>query len=237
MVVYGRRCQICKEEVNLTPEQLEKWGGICPKCLKGREEKFVGEMPIIASDTQLTSKMIQMCRYIAKQHDLPITGLTVLGGRPYVNTTGLDYKLRKDPRQLLQVGYEVIKRATPKDLRAGYIGYVRMFDKLGFQEALRHLSGEVSVEVLERLKEVFTHTYTDEGWASDQSVKMSTLKNPDFINMMALRRATNRAKRQAVGLGLLTTEESPEVKVEYEVVQPEEEKKKPPKGGGQGRLL
>jgi len=112
-----------------------------------------------------------------------------------------------------------------------------MFDKQGFQEALRHLSGEVSVEVLERLKEVFTHTYADEGWASDQSVKMSTLKNPDFINMMALRRATNRAKRQAVGLGLLTTEESPEVKVEYEVVQPEEEKKKPPKGGGQGRLL
>jgi len=36
---------------------------------------------------------------------------------------------------------------------------------------------------------------------------MATMKTPDFINHMAARRATNRAKREAVGTGLTSLEE------------------------------
>jgi len=54
---------------------------------------------------------------------------------------------------------------------------------------------------------MYTYSFQDEGWASPQSVRMSTLHSTDIINMMASRRATNRAKRLATGCGLTSIDE------------------------------
>jgi len=49
--------------------------------------------------------------------------------------------------------------------------------------------------------------YDDYGYGSKESIKMSTLHNPDFITMTTITRAKNRALRSATGFGLVSVEE------------------------------
>jgi len=43
---------------------------------------------------EVPKELVELCQEIAKQEEIPITGLTILGGKPYINVTGLDRKLR-----------------------------------------------------------------------------------------------------------------------------------------------
>jgi len=160
---------------------------------------------------EVPRELVELCQEIAKQEEIPITGLTILGGKPYINVTGLDRKLRnkceKENLILINVKAEKIQHATEENkYKAGYRGIVQFFNEKGFLEALGKLSSP-DIATIEKLKEVYTYSFEDEGWASPQSVKMSTLHSTDAINMMASRRATNRAKRLATGCGLTSIDE------------------------------
>lgn len=122
---------------------------------------------------------------VASSLDMPPTGITLLGGNPYVNTAGLLYKTQKDERKVKSIRAEAIQRATEENgRRAIYKGIVE------FQDG---------------------SSYENEGHASPESVKMRTLHNLDFLNMMAATRATNRAMRLATAVGLTSVEEMVEV--------------------------
>lgn len=169
---------------------------------------------LVASDKPLGEAAKKYMVAIAREYRLPIMGITMMGGRPYVNVTGLDAKVKEKVEEtgwdFVGVELEPIQRAEvdPEKRRAGFRASVVFFDKVGFQEALETLkSPTMSKEILDFLDKNFHHRFTDEGWASIASIKMSTLHSVDCINMMASRRATNRAKRQAVGLGLTSVDE------------------------------
>jgi hypothetical protein len=113
-----------------------------------------------------------------KANDLPISGVTILGGKPYVNSTGLLVKAKKIGMKGVRV--EMLKTATKSDLSA---------------------SAKATVEMMDG------STYEDFGFTSVDSVQMSSLHNADYLNMMAVTRAKNRALRSATGVGLVSAEE------------------------------
>lgn len=186
----------------------------------------------------------------ALDNDLPITGITVLGGRFYVNVSGLDSKIQRDGRKIKRIDYELIQRATSEnDYLAGYVGIVEFEDTPERME----LRNEMVKEALKVGKDpdeianivsksgLSPPIYRDEGWCSPKTAtaiaysyayneqagrKLPDTRNPlvENVMMMAIRKATNRAKRQAIGCGLTSVEE---------VIgqQPQETGKEPEKSG------
>jgi len=115
----------------------------------------------------------------AKQLDIPPSGVTILGGRPYVNKIGLLSKAHQIG--LKEIRIEQIKDAwDTENMESAYKATVTMKDGSIFE---------------------------DEGWASLKSVKMSSLHNADYINMTAITRAKNRALGSATGCGFVSAEE------------------------------
>ncbi len=154
---------------------------------------------------------------IAKDEGIPVMGITILGGKPYVNTTGLDVKLKTkcETEKLVHVSTEYIPiQAACKEngMRAGGWGVVKLFDKLGFEKALAFAAkgGPVTKDVIESLKELYFRVYKMRGFASPETIQMSSMAKQDNIEAMAERRATNRSKREATGTGLTSTDEMDE---------------------------
>ena len=169
---------------------------------------------------------------IASNEGVPTSGLTILGGKPYINTTGLDVKLRTkcEKEKLIHIGtdYEVIQEATEANkMHASGWGRIRFFDKHGFETALKLLAtkGVVDRPVLEMLKEMYFHEFRMRGHASPETLQMASMRTKDNIEGMAERRATNRAKREAVGTGLTSLEEI-EGQELLEAIPPQEDKNK-----------
>jgi hypothetical protein len=166
---------------------------------------------------EMSDKQYAMVSMQAEANGLPIAGITIMGGKPYVNTTGLDSKIQKDRRKIKRIDYICIQRATKEDMRAGYVGLVEFEDtnermKMRQEVIMKAIEKDYKVEQIEQMVDrlgLSAPIYRDEGWAGVDSVKMSTMKNLDFLNMMGIRRATNRAKRQAVGCGLTSVDEMP----------------------------
>lgn len=105
-------------------------------------------------------------------------GMDVLGGKPYINHTGLLEIAKRIGMAGIKV--EPVHRATKEEPWAEYKATVAMKDG---------------------------SFYEDYGYGSRDSIKMSSLHNADFINMTTITRAKNRALRGATGMGLVSAEE------------------------------
>jgi len=152
-----------------------------------------------------------MIEEVCKNEGITRQGITVMGGKPYINVTGLDQKIhnlcKKDNLVLVGTHYEEIERATEDNgVRAGGWGVVELFDKRGFESTIKAI-GAVDTEILRELRKTYTHIFKMRGYASPDTVKMATMNNIDNLEMMAERRATNRAKREATGTGLTSSDE------------------------------
>lgn len=167
-----------------------------------------------------------MIEKVARAYDLPAHGITVLGGSPYVNVTGLDERIQQ---KWLSKGW--IKSETARMIQyadkennhlAGCKVIIEFFHPKAFNENLKMLRESMSAELLKGLRETHTVIFTSEGWASPNSCqaiaydyvwsKEAGKKVPgellvENVNMMAERKASNRAKRAAVGCGLTSVEE------------------------------
>ncbi len=175
---------------------------------------------IVNADMALRGKALEEAERIAKAEGIPLSGLTILGGKPYVNVTGLDRKLdnlcREKGWELAGVEYVEIQRATRENgLVAGGWGIVKLFDKAGFLEALQHCPNP-TVDLVRELRETFTYAFKMRGFASPATLRMRAMHHLEYIELMAERRATNRAKREATGTGLTSIEEMP-IDVESQV--------------------
>lgn len=181
-----------------------------PESVKSESKELV---PISHDGGALSPAVKKMAMEIAKQEDIPLSGLTILGGNPYINVVGLDRKVKNlEADGFEKKGQYLARLQEPtkdNDYRAAYKCQIVLFLRKDFTETIKLLAekNQLTPEVLKELTNIYTFTYEDEGWASYESVKMSTLKNPDIIAMMASRRASNRAKRAAVGCGLTSIDE------------------------------
>ena len=192
-----------------------------------------------------------LIRRIARIYDLPITGITLLAGRPYVNVTGLDDKIQ---RKWLDNGWIKEELATPiqrpnkeNDYLGGYKTRIDMFNQQAFTEALKAVatnSKAITPEIIQALRNAYTVRYEWEGWASPDTCegiaykyegptgqKKPTKLLVENVTMMAERKSSNRTKRAAVGCGLTSVEEvigvdSGAVDVPYEVGKEEKKEKK-----------
>jgi hypothetical protein len=197
-------------EVEEVPETKPKKDRVMTKELTEVGKEFLTAMDV-------SDKQYALMQMYAEQTGIPVTGITIMGGKPYVNVTGLDAKIQKDRRKVKRIDFVCLKHAEKDDMRAGYIGIVEFEDtnermKMRQEVIMKAIEEGYEVDKIEQMIDrlgLSAPIYRDEGWAGTESVKMSTMKNLDFLNMMAIRRATNRAKRQAVGCGLTTVDEMP----------------------------
>jgi len=169
---------------------------------------------------------VEQLQEIAKQENIPVTGITIMGGRPYINVTGLDVKLRnkckEEKLQLAEISTSTIQFPVKENgYLAGFHAEVLLFDRENFNKALAKITQAGTEEILQ-LKKIYTYRFTGEGWASPstceaigfkyeyiQGKKTKTDILVENIIMMAERRATNRAKREATGTGLTSVDELP----------------------------
>jgi len=194
----------------------------------------------------LTPQERDTIRKIASYFDMPIEGITILGGRVYVNVTGLDAKINQQWVNKGWVKSEIskpIQRATKEnDWLAGYECIIRFFNQDKFSETIAHLAknGNLTPDIIKTLKDSFTVEFRAEGWATpdtceaiaykyegEKGHKEKTELLEENVNMMAERKASNRAKRAAVGCGLTSVEEvigvdSAAVDAQYEIEEKEE---------------
>jgi len=149
---------------------------------------------------------------ICRIEGIPVTGITIMGGSPYINVTGLDKKLdnlcKNQGLVKKSIRYEEIQRATKENgMHAAGWGIVELFDQTGFLQALKELNGTGGAFSVKDIRDIYTHTYKMRGFASPETLKMASMQLQDNIEMMAERRATSRAKREATGTGLTSTDE------------------------------
>ena len=215
------------------------------------KEFDVKDGQLIQTDGTVSDKMMQAIDYYCELNHLPRHGITILGGKIYVNATGLARKL-EDHKQIVEVGrvkrktIEVIQRADAKTgMRAGYLAIIELYDTPEREKARLDLVMKCvenkyeSPQILKIVEDMgfSAPIFKREGWCSPESVKMGTLKNIDIINMMAETRAVNGATRMVVGSGLTSLEEMPDYEpentIEGEVV-PEKNVTPPEKPKEQG---
>jgi len=197
-----------------------------------KEKQKKGEMRVVDPGVQqilmrsTDASVRDMIEKVAKAYDLPAHGITVLGGNPYVNVTGLDDKVQ---RKWLTQGWvktekaRMIQHATDKNgYLAGCEVTIELFNPQIFNENVKMLRESMTAELLKELRESHTVSFASEGWASPKTCqaiaydyvwsKDAGKKVPgdllvENVNMMAERKASNRAKRAAVGVGLTSVEE------------------------------
>lgn len=147
---------------------------------------------------------------IASEEHINPSGIDMLGGKTYINTSGLDTKIKnkcKDEHLIFAgVSLEETIAITTQTMRQGFKATIKFFDKEGFQESIKAIS-DMNSDMLQMLIETYSYSFEDIGIASPQTLQMASMKIFDNIVMMASRRATNRAKRAATGCGLTSTEE------------------------------
>lgn len=133
-----------------------------------------------AREEKYASKAIRFYK-MALSLEIPASGLTILGGKPYINTAGLLYKTHRVAQEkggVRKITVKPLESAESVKESAIFIGRVEFGDGAIFE---------------------------DIGEASAANIKMSTIK--PFLNSMAARRATNRAMRLATSVGLVSAEE------------------------------
>lgn len=179
-------------------------------------QKARGELPAAVTD-----KMSQL----AKQEGIPVSGLNILGGKTYINVTGLDCKVQNKcaDEHLILKGIDLKELSPEGENLFGYKATIQFFDRENFLKALKSCT-EVNKDVLDKLESTFTYSFSDIGLASPDTcegiayeyvydpakgrkVRGKLLK--ENVIMMASRRATNRAKREATGTGLTSLDELP----------------------------
>jgi hypothetical protein len=188
-----------------------------------------GEELYLARIEQKTSIPGIVLKEIALRERVPVTSLKILGGNPFIDVSGLDRKIQNKAQDEHLVVKEISAKLIQPACEATHFiaraqGAVKYLDKEGFKEALSKIDpSRVTAETLRKLEDIFIETYTDEGWASSEdcaAIAWTYKKAQDHqkvrdkllttnINMMACRRASSRAKRQATGCGLTSLDEAP----------------------------
>jgi len=230
------------------------------KEIKKVESKYIwkdSDLSLVNSDIpleKLPSVIKEKIKRIAELNQLPPTGITILGGRIYVNRTGLDTRLKRkeieEGRRVKRIQTYPISRPDAKNkYLAGFRCVIEFEDDPEREKRRAEIVAEAirngkSPEEIEKILEVSGLTppmYSAEGWCSPRTAKAiafeyqysseESKKVPvgeplvENVIMMAETKAQNRAIRVATGTGITSLEEA--IYQEPEVDEKKEEIKKP----------
>jgi len=165
--------------------------------LKFDEEKYRKKIRLLKQFTEAEditeaerkkAQLVMAIYQMALNLEIPATGITILGGKPYINTAGLLYKTFEVAKK-----HGGVKKISARPL----------VDNEG--NALISQEAGKPAFFIGRVEFKDGSVYEDIGEASVSNIKMSTIR--PFLNSMAARRATNRAMRLATGIGLVSAEE------------------------------
>jgi len=193
---------------------------------KELQKSYVSRLPENASIAQIID-------YYAGREGITPEGITILGGKPYVNVTGLDTKVKGkcQKESLVLKSVKIIERLSEPTEENGFLcgryALIEFFDKTAYTEAIQNCPN-LTIEIYQKLEETFTYSFFGEGWASPdtcEGIAYSYKKTGQYyqggkekkvrdkllienVIMMAERKATNRAKREATGTGMTSVEEA-----------------------------
>lgn len=183
--------------------------------LKMSEAEFaIRQIKTDMTDGISTQTYQYLCK-LAKEWGVHVTGIAWLGMKPYPMQGALYQMLmnRCDKEGLLVKGMVLknLKRAEPNDKRAGFEADITLFNQRGFDEMMKGATlDKLTVELLREAREIMTHHYHEEGWASLETVKAPNMQNPDYLNHMAATRALDRTLRMIVRCPFTAASEMPE---------------------------
>lgn len=187
----------------------------------------------------LSSELKSKILTVYQMTGIPPFGLTILGGRVYVNVSGLDHQIQQAERdgKFKVKGIYQIQLSEPtaeNEYLTGYRAVIELEDdpkrmELRTQiisEALKVNKTEKEIDKILEVSGLLPPRFVDEGWATPttcQAIAYSYKFDPasgkkikdkillENLLMMAIRKATNRAKRQLIGCGITSIEELPYV--------------------------
>lgn len=162
------------------------------------------EYPALQKINDLSQYVVILTKVVAKKLAIPMSGIDVLGGNPYINKTGLLYKLQKDPRKV--VFCKAIPLVLPFDM--GMI-YSDEKDEDGEKPKI-YFSKDGTAMFRGIIRFSDGTEYSDIGTANAAYLnstwgKMSTMK--PYVAELASTRSINRTIRLATGVGLVSIEE------------------------------
>ena len=139
---------------------------------------------------------------VAKTLDIPKSGVDILGGKPYINKTGLLYKVNKDMRKIKRLGVYPV-----------FLPFKATVVQVPETESYKHFLGfsEDGTAMFLGVAEFNNgDMYFDYGTANAKHLdsswgKMSTMQ--PYVIMLASTRASNRVIRLATSVGLCSVEE------------------------------
>lgn len=165
------------------------------------------EIALIGGDALRDRAAALKAKECAQRWNLPLDGVTILGGKVYVNNKGLTIMLRRDERGPGSVTVEVVKDAWDDcDLEAVR---KRMGSTSKDASARWPDAGLMRAKYKARVAFPDGSSYEAFGDASVITVGLPAVRVPDNMNMMAETRAVNRAIRRATGMDT-TAEELPD---------------------------
>jgi len=152
---------------------------------------------------------------IAKEWAVTVTNIAWLQNKPYPMQGALYQMLKtkcdKEGLIVKSMCVKAAKRAEQNDKRAGFEAEIVLFNQSGFNEVMKGATlDKITVELLREAREIMTHTYREEGWASIETVKAPAMQNPDYLNHMGATRALDRTLRMIVRCPFTAASELPD---------------------------
>ena len=135
----------------------------------------------------------ELTKAVAEKYSIPLSGITILGGNPYINKVGLLYKAHNDGRKVKKMFTEPV--ILPINIKSGSDVMLSDDGTAMFRGVVEFENGEV---------------YTDYGTANAKYLTKSYNKMSSMIPYvieLSSTRAMNRAIRLATGVGLVSYEE------------------------------
>ena len=181
--------------------------------LKMTELEF--QIAQIKTDVGVTEQAYKYLIKIAKDWGVDVTNIAWLGNKPYPMQGALyqmlQKKCEKEGLVVKSIVTKSIVRAEPTSKRAGFECDIVLFDARTFEELMKKNSIEkMPVESIREMREMLTHKFHEDGWASPESVRMTTLHNADYLNHMGATRAIDRTLRIIVRCPFTAASELPD---------------------------
>lgn len=169
----------------------------------------------IKTDGDVSPQVYEYLIKLAKDWGVSVTNIAWLQMKPYPMQGALYQMLKskceKEGLVIKSMGVTNLKRADVNDKRAGFEADITLFNQRGFDEIMKGAAlDKITVEILREAREILTHVYHEEGWASLETVRAPGMQNPDYLNHMAATRALDRTLRMIVRCPFTAASELPQ---------------------------
>jgi len=164
--------------------------------------------PVSRRERDLPAKAVEAITQFAKERDIDVNHVVLLGGKPYISQGGL-----------LEIGHKKGIRALTiekvEDIGGGKLAVAHLYppytdNEMHILEMTANLAPEVQKDALQNLFKPFVGIAT----ATPKNIQMAPMR--EYLTEMACTRAVNRALRLYTAFGFVSAEELSDYEGEVE---------------------